>query len=49
MKYRIGEKITLDNGKIGTIEDARKNIIGEEYDVKVGEEIISFSIEDEKD
>lgn len=49
MKYRIGEKITLDNGKIGIIEEARRNIVGEEYDVKVGEKIYLISIEDKKE
>jgi len=49
VKYKIGEKITLNNGKIRIIEDARRNIAREEYDMKVGKEIFSISIEDKTD
>ena len=42
VKYKIGEKITLNNGKIRIIEDARRNIAREEYDMKVGKKYFQF-------
>ena len=46
MRYKVGDKISLKDGRIGVVIEARPNIAGEEYEVKIGNEIVGHFIED---